>query len=181
MKKIYLKEKIYTQEDFRKLPEGELCQLINGKLISSPAPSVYHQRVLRNLSLFVWNFVKEEQIGEVLFSPIDVYLEEKEAYQPDIVFISKEKFSIIKEGGIEGAPDLVIEILSPFSGYYDLKHKKEVYARCGVREYWIVDPEDRTFDIYENREGKFELIASAKEGKIKSKFLALQIDLEDVF
>jgi len=90
----------------------------------SPSPVPYHQMVLRNIGFELFEFVKERGLGEVLYVPIDVYLAETETYQPDIIFISKERLNIIGEKKIEGPPELVIEILSESTAYYDLRHKK---------------------------------------------------------
>ena len=171
----------YTIEDYRALPEGAPYQLIGGELVSSPAPSTYHQKVLRNLFVVMWSYVSGKGLGELLFSPIDVYLEEGEAYQPDIVFVSKERMGIIKGDGIWGAPDMVIEILSKSTAYYDMKHKKRVYERSGVREYWIVDPYEKSVEVYERRGERFELVEYKKEGKVRSEVLGLEIDLKNIF
>ncbi len=84
-------------------------------------------------------------------------IEKTETYQPDIIFISKERLQIIKEQKPEGATDLVIEILSPSTAYYDLRHEKEIYAMHGVKEYWIVDPIEKSIEVYENMNSEFVL------------------------
>ena len=149
----------YTIEDYRSLPEGAPYQLIGGELVCSPAPSPYHQKVLRNLFFAMWSYASEKGLGELLFSPIDVYLGEGEAYQPGIVFVSRERMEIIKWDGIWGAPDMVIEILSKSTAYYDMRHKKNVYERSGVREYWIVDPYEKSVEVYERRGDRDEKTA----------------------
>ncbi len=175
------RDRVYTIGDYKSLPEGSLYQLINGELIGSPSPTPYHQKVLRNLFVHLWKHISEKTLGEVFFSPIDVYLEEKEAYQPDIIFISRERLDIVKEDGIYGAPDLVIEILSETTAYYDMKHKKTVYERSGVKEYWIVDPYEKSVEVYENRKGKFEMIEYVKEGIVKSEILGVKVKIEEIF
>ena len=80
------KKKKYTYEDYVKLPEGAPYQLIGGELIMTPAPSPYHQKVLRNLSFALWQYVKEKELGEVFFAPIDVYFDKWNIIQPDIIF-----------------------------------------------------------------------------------------------
>ncbi|HWR90187.1 MAG TPA: Uma2 family endonuclease, partial [Dissulfurispiraceae bacterium] len=108
----------------------------------------------------------------VLSAPIDVYLSETNTLQPDIIFIAKERLFIIGEKKIEGAPDLVIEILSPANAYYDLRTKKDVYEQSGVREYWIVDPIQKGIEVYVNRESRFELASSMRgKGEINSHIL----------
>ena len=114
---------------------------------------------------------------------IDVYFEETETYQPDIIFISKDRLHIIERERIKGAPDLVIEILSPATAYYDLRKKFKIYEKHGVKEYWIVDPEDKSVIAYKSQQGKFSLIQELKgEGKISSGALKeLEIELGDIF
>ena len=129
-------------EAFKLMPEGTYCQLINDVLVMSPAPTTPHARVQRKIFVELNEFIERELLGEVFHSPIDVYLNNKNAYQPDILFISSNKKGIVKRRGIFGAPDLVIEILSEDKNY-DLKKKKKVYEQSGVKEYWVVDPETK--------------------------------------
>jgi Uma2 family endonuclease len=126
-------------EVFESLPEGTLAQVINNKLVMSPAPTSEHQRVLKKIFLQLNAFVESHHLGEVLFAPVDVYLDTENVYQPDIVFISNEQMHILQDS-IHGAPDLIVEILSPGSQRLDKKDKKTVYERNAVKEYWIVDP-----------------------------------------
>ena len=176
------KKKKYTYEDYARLPEGAPYQLINGELIMTPAPTPYHQRVSRKIEFLLIQYVENNNLGEVFDSPIDVYFSEEDVFQPDIIFISKERFNIIGEKKIEGAPDLIIEILSPATAYY-LGRKYEVYEKNGVKEYWIVHPERKSIEIYQNQEGQFKLIQTAKEkGIIKSKLIKnFEINLEKIF
>jgi len=176
-------KKRYTYEDYAKLPEGAPYQLIGGELIMTPAPTPYHQRISSKLGYFLCDFIFKRNLGEVFNAPIDVYFEETETYQPDIIFISKERLDIIKETKIEGAPDLVIEILSPATAYYDLRKKFKIYEKHGVKEYWIVDPEEKSIEIYQNQEGKFKLIQMAKEKDTvnSSLFKDFELNLEKIF
>ena len=125
----------------------------------------------------------KQKLGEVYYVPIDVYLEEEETYQPDIIFISKEKSEIVKEDKIEGSPDLIIEILSPSTAYYDLVHKKEIYAKHGVKEYWIVDPMKKKIEVYENKNGEFILFKKAgKSERISSITIhGFEVELDAIF
>ncbi|MDL1956170.1 MAG: Uma2 family endonuclease [Candidatus Desulfofervidus auxilii] len=177
------KKKKYTYEDYAKLPEGAPYQLINGELIITPAPTPYHQYISGNIYSILKEFVEKNNLGQVYYSPIDVYFEETETYQPDIIFISKERLNIIKETKIEGAPNLIIEILSPATAYYDLRKKFKVYEKHGVKEYWIVDPEEKSIEIYINEKQKFILVETKnKTGTIKSQLLKnFEIELEKIF
>jgi Uma2 family endonuclease len=126
-------------EVFEGLPEGTLCQVISNQLVMSPASTSRHQQTIREIFLKLNNHVVSHHLGEVLFAPLDVYLDTENIYQPDIIFISKERLHII-EARINGAPDLIIEVLSPGTEKVDKTDKKVVYKKKGVKEYWIVAP-----------------------------------------
>ena len=157
-------------EVFKSLPEGTLVQLIENNLIMSPSPKDRHQGVLEELTFQLTTHVRKQGLGKVRFAPYDVYLDQKNAFQPDLIFISNENLYKIEEDGLHGAPDLVIEILSPSTAKYDLKKKKTVYERCGVKEYWIVDPATKSVTGYALRENHFVEMAS-QAGVIDSPFL----------
>lgn len=149
----------------------------------TPSPTPYHQEISRKLGFKIVAFVEEKKAGHVYYAPLDVYLAEEEVYQPDIIFIRKEREGIIGETKIEGAPDIVIEILLPSTAYYDLREKFRTYEKYGVNEYWIVDPGLRRIEIYENRNKRFELYMEAeKEGSVSSKILeGFTIAVDEVF
>lgn len=175
-------KEVYTYADYALLPEGAPYQLIGGKLVMTPAPSTYHQAIsMRLLEKFLF-FMAGKDLGMIYHAPIDVYFEEKETYQPDIIFIAKDRLHIIELARINGAPDLVVEILSPSTGYYDLRKKARTYARHGVKEYWVVDPEDESIEVHRNQEGKFVLDQRGEEGKIKSLILdGLEVEIKEIF
>jgi Uma2 family endonuclease len=163
-------KKVFTYQDYLDLPEdGNRYEVINGELIMVAAPNTGHQIISAYIEVELYNFVKTKQLGQVLDAPIDVILSESNVVQPDILFISKENSSIITEKNIAGAPDLIIEIISPSSAYYDLLEKKELYAVHGVREYWIVEPKKQWIEVYINQNRKFELDQRVEQtGVIKS-------------
>ena len=109
----------------------------------SPSPSFTHQKVLADLFNKMYIHVEKNKSGIVLAAPFDVFLDRKNAFQPDILFIGNEHLGSIKEDGLHGPPDMVIEILSPSTGKYDLEDKMEVYAKNGVKEYWTVEPHEK--------------------------------------
>lgn len=141
-------KKNYNSLDYFNLPEGSPYQLIEGELVMTPSPNSYHQDISRNIEFILLNHVEKNGLGVIYYAPIDVYLDDNNAYQPDIIFISNENKSIIKEKGILGAPDLAIEILSPSTGYYDITTKKIIYEKAGVKEYIIIDPINKTIDSF---------------------------------
>jgi Uma2 family endonuclease len=171
-----------TYADYQKLKEGEPCQLIDGMFVMSPSPSVSHQRIVKRIG---WKLsqIEAQGNGELLHAPMDVYFSDTEVYQPDLLFISKERLSIIGEKEIEGAPDLIVEVLSPTNAYYDLRHKMRIYEATGVREYWIVDPMETSMEFYSNIGGIFTLSARVeKTGVIMSLlFPAFAIDAAELF
>ncbi|HMV45013.1 MAG TPA: Uma2 family endonuclease [Leptospiraceae bacterium] len=172
-----------TYADYLKTPEGGKFQLIGGEIIEITSPSLYHQDILLNLSSLFRNFLLKNKIGKVFVSPLDVMLSEKDVYQPDIRILLNESFPKMKENKIEGTPDLVVEILSPSTAYYDLKQKKTTYEKSGVREYWVVDPIQKTVELFENQNGKFISFAEHSKTEIaKSRLVAgMEIELEQVF
>ncbi len=176
-------EKLKTYDDYAKMPEGASCQLIAGEIIMTPAPGLYHQTVSRKIFLQLSAFVFGRNLGELFYAPTDVYFSEHDTFQPDILFVSTERKHILKDERIEGAPDLVVEILSPSTGYYDLAKKKDVYEQYGVKEYWVVDPTLQSIEVLTNQNGSFTTLAKAKKrGIVASTILSgFQIDLISIF
>lgn len=127
-------------ELFEMLPEGLRCEVFNNTLYMSPAPSFEHQEIITELIRQISTHVKKTKSGKCVTSPVDVFLDSKNAYQPDIIFISKENLGIIQKGKVRGVPDLIIEILSPGSRKFDLTVKRKVYEKNEVKEFFIIDP-----------------------------------------
>ena len=160
-----------VMEVFKALPEGTLAEVIDNTLLMSPAPSPFHQRILLRLSIGIGSYIKDNSLGEMFMTPVDLYLDEElNAVQPDILFISTDNPLKIEKDGLHGIPDLIIEILSPGNKNHDLVKKKAVYERFGVIEYWIVDPETKLAEGYSLRAGKYELISKPQSG-IRSEIL----------
>jgi Uma2 family endonuclease len=162
-------------EVFNSLPEGTLVQLIENNLVMSPAPLDRHQVMIDEIYPGLSIFIKRNKLGTTRVAPYDVYLDRKNAYQPDICFISTAKLGLIKKDGLHGAPDLVIEILSPGTAKYDLTDKKDVYERCGVTELWLVDPADTSVTGYYLVNDEYQLFYSGI-GKIESKLLDFSVE-----
>ncbi len=171
-----------TSADYIKLPEGVPYQLVGGQLVKEPSPTVRHQRLQSWLGTAMILYCREHDAGEVLYAPMDVYLSDTDVYQPDILFISKERSSIVTDQ-IHGAPDIVVEILSPSTAYIDLGHKRYIYAESGVREYWIIDPQERSVVVYSNFDGAFQRQCEARaEGEVWSEvLLGFRVGVEDLF
>jgi Uma2 family endonuclease len=143
---------------FRLLPEGTPCQLINDAIVMLPAPLLNHQALCRNIFRAIDRKVVAKKLGETFFSLVDVYLDAKNVYQPDIVFIASNRAGILEENGIYGAPDLVIEILSKGTRSYDRGAKKEVYEKKGVKEYWLIEPQTKVCEGFILEEERFRAL-----------------------
>ena len=181
----YLAEtKKYNYDDYLNLPEdGKRYEVINGELVMSAAPNTFHQTISNNIEDELRSFIKMSKSGKMFHAPVDVLISETNVVQPDIIYISKDRSDIITENNINGTPDLIMEILSPGSAYYDLLEKKELYEQFGLKEYWIVDPKKQRVDIYLNVNQQFELNQRAEsEGSVKSIMIkGFEISLESIF
>lgn len=173
----------YTYEDYNKLPEGAPYQLIGGKLVMTPSPGPYDQEISRNLGFKLFTFTKENHLGHVYYAPLDVYFSETDVYQPDLLFIHKNREKIIGNTKIEGNPDIVFEILSPSTAYYDLRKKFRAYEKFGVKEYWIIDPDLKRIEVYENKNSTYKIFSEAEnEGRVKSALLnGFEVELVEIF
>ena len=173
----------YTYEDYLKTPDDERYELIEGGMIMAPSPVTRHQRISRKIEFILEKFVTENNLGEIFDAPCDVYLDDENVVQPDILFISKDRLNIIGEKNIQGAPDMTIEILSEATAHRDLVKKKRLYARFGVKEYWIVDPEEKIVEIYTLKENTFFLTNSLSVNDTLESplLLGLKFRLSDIF
>ena len=137
----------FTYQDYLQLPEDRRYEIVDGELFMVPAPTPYHQRVSLKLEQLLYNHVTQRKLGEIFHAPCDLLVSEIDIVQPDIFYISIGRLSIIKEKNIQGTPDLVVEIVCAGTAFRDRGIKQKLYARAGVKEYWIVDPEARTIDV----------------------------------
>jgi Uma2 family endonuclease len=158
-------------EAFKMLPEGTLAELIDNQIYMSPAPVPIHQIVLNDINVQLYQFLKETNIGMVYISPLDVYLDEtSNAVQPDIIVLLKDNFQLLKDGHIQGTPDMLVEILSKGNKDHDLIRKRAIYQRFGVKEYWIIDPETKRAIGFQFTSKGYERIAE-DTGVIRSQLL----------
>ena len=172
-----------TYEDYAKTPEGERWELIDGELIMPPSPKAAHQSVQVRLGASMHVFARNNDSGEVFFSPLDVVLSECDTVQPDLLFISKERLDIITEANVQGAPDLVVEIRSPSTARQDWTVKRELYARHGVQEYWLVDPEAATVAVLLQEDGNLKVagVYGERDTLHSTTLEGFSITLSDVF
>src|SRR5690242_13987809 len=145
-----------TYEDYVTLPDdGRRYEILDGELAVSPSPTSAHQFVSHNLEFALSAWVRAGRLGRIWDAPLDLILEPTVVMQPDIFFISNARSSIVTKRGVEGAPDLVIEILSESTAARDRGIKMHIYARHGVERYWIVDVDRKTIEVYVLRESAY--------------------------
>ena len=175
----------WTYEDYRRLPDDHFrYEIIGGNLYMSPAPSTKHQLASVELTYALVSFVKKHNLGRVYEAPIDVILPDLASpVQPDILFIAKERLDIVREQFIDGAPDLIVEVLSPGNLRHDRHTKFQLYVAAGVKEYWIADPDARAVDVYVPRGNAYVPLGHfALDGAIQSElFPELRIPVKDIF
>ena len=181
---VFTKKKA-TVEDYLKTPEGGGYQLIDGEIIDYKAlsngmatPSSLHQFLAGYIYAELVYRLKISKLGKICIAPFGVFLDEETVLEPDIFFIKKERYSLIEQKGLVGIPDLVIEILSPSTSYYDTKKKFIIYEKYQLPEYWIIDPEDGETKGYFLTEGK--LVQQFQDTyKITSALLNETLDFKD--
>lgn len=162
--------------------DGKLYEVLNGELIMAAAPTVRHQEISFKVAKILDAFVLSKKLGKVLISPVDVVLGD-DLTEPDVVFVSVERKAIIGRERLTGAPDLVVEVLSLSTSERDLRYKWDLYARSGVREYWVVNPEAETVEVLTlvKKVYKRHVLAEG-EGSITSKVLeGFDVPVKNVF
>jgi Uma2 family endonuclease len=150
-----------TYDDLRQIPpDRNRYELIEGELFVSPAPNTEHQLKVGNLFAQLWYFVREHDLGRVFVTPCDAVLDASTVLQPDILFVSNARQSIVKAVCIEGAPDLVVEVVSDSSRTIDRFVKRDRYAEFGVPEYWLLDPFEPRIEVLRLEDGRYRLVGS---------------------
>ncbi len=171
-----------TYADYLDLPGDERYELLDGELVMVASSNEPHQRVSKRL---MWQMlpVEERGLGQVYNAPFDVVLSDTEVVQPDLLFVSQERAHIITRANIQGAPDLVVEILSPSTANRDWTYKRELYASHGVKELWLVAPDAKIVWIMLLRGDNFELTGIYREGQTFSSptLEGFTINLDDTF
>ena len=138
-----------TYDEYCLLPEDRnQYELFDGELVMTPSPTRNHQKIAGRLYARLLDHVEKNGLGEAYIAPLDAIFDPYTVLQPDILFVSKERQAEVEKERIEGTPDLVVEVLSPSTFHKDLRRKMTVYSRFGVQEYWVVDPEMKTIELY---------------------------------
>lgn len=140
----------WTWAEFARLPdqEGRRVEVIDDELYVTPSPTTGHQRVVMRLIRVLDPFVREHDLGEILPGPIDVIFAEGDYLAPDLVFVRRDRLGLVSDRGIEGPPDLAVEILLPSTAGRDRGLKRDRYRLYGVAEYWVVDPASETVEVW---------------------------------
>jgi len=172
-----------TYQDYLSMDGDERYELIDGELIMVGAPNEAHQTASVFLVSRMFMFADDRDLGKVLHAPYDVVLSDTDVVQPDILFVSNERAHIRTPANIRGAPDLVVEILSPSSTSRDWREKFELYSKHGVKEYWVVDPANRVVWLALRRGGALEIAGTYGIGDtVSSTVLAgFSVKVDDIF
>ncbi|MBU0763668.1 MAG: Uma2 family endonuclease [Bacteroidetes bacterium] len=174
----------YTYQDYIETPEGSAYQLLNGNLVCEPdAPYINHQLISGELFGIIREYVKKNDAGLVLAAPTDVYFDDNNTVQPDILYIPKERMHIIKEKYIEGPPGLVIEIVSQSTLHRDTVEKKQLYEKYGVKEYWLVFTEEDIIEVYSLQDNKYGInrIYEKQDTLVSEVIEGFKLEVKNVF
>lgn len=175
----------WTYDDYARLPDnGFRYEVIDGELVKSPAPLMGHQLISAALMSALRVHVRRHRLGIVVAAPVDVHIGDRATpVQPDIVFVARERLHIVGRERIEGAPDLVVEILSRSAAARDRGLKFDLYAASGVREYWLVDPDERTMEVYVLRGKAYAPLGSYRPGEVAASELlpGLKLKMKELF
>jgi Uma2 family endonuclease len=173
-----------TAEEFYRLPDGPpYFQLVDGELFMSPSPNFFHQSIVVELAFLIRSYLRQHPIGKVIVAPADVELDHDNVIQPDLYFIRSERFEIVDDHGVKGAPDLIVEVISGSTGRLDLGPKKSVCAAKGVVEFWAVYPQERQIEVYRLAESVSKPARTLREGdSLDSALLpGLEISVAEIF
>ena len=182
MVSVKIKNK-FTYEDYKNTPDDVRYELLDGELIIMTSPSRAHQRLVLRLGSLLAAFVTAANLGEIFIAPFDVFFNDTNVLQPDILFVSRERAYISTENNIRGAPDLVIEILSPSTAGRDRTFKRTLYERHGIKEYWMVDTDARNITVLILGENGYELAGIYGEGQTLTSptLTGFSLNLDDLF
>ncbi len=160
---------VMTYRDYAALPDdGRRYELYDGELIELTSPTLRHQRAIGRLYRTLGEHVQRYALGEILLAPFDVILRDTTVFQPDVLFIDRGRFNVLAEHGVEGAPTLAVEVLSPSTASRDRGRKRALYARHGVPYLWLVDPVTGAIEAYvlEGHDYRLAAAAPAKPGPL---------------
>ncbi len=175
-----------TYQDYLLIPEesGYRYEILDGVLVKDPSPNVMHQRVIRRLLRILEDFFCElDPEGEVFIAPLDVTFQDISVVQPDLFYVSGKQKRIVRDARIDGAPTLVVEIISPSSSRKDRVQKLRIYQDARVQHYWLINPEEKTLECFTLRDGLYFLAATGMDGDVvrHQDFPGLSMDLKSLW
>ena len=173
----------FTYEDYCNAPEDKRYELHDGDLVVVPSPKEQHQDSVGSLYYFLRAFVLGRELGRVYIAPFDIVFSNHDVVQPDVIFVSNDRLDIITSDNIQGAPDLVIEVLSPSTAHRDRTFKRALYARHGVREFWLVDTDAQTVEVLLLGVNGYDAIATYGAGETLTSptLTGFSLNIDDVF
>ena len=178
----------FTYNDLIEMPDdGRHYEILDGELIVNAAPNLRHQRIVGRIYNAISDYLDRHALGEVFVAPVDVVFTQRWVVEPDVVYVSNERKSVLTEPNISGAPDLAVEVLSPSTRRKDEITKRHAYENFAVGEYWIVDPEIESVKVYRRADaGRYERVAelsieTAGAAIVSPLFPGLEISLARVF
>jgi len=177
------KDKYWTYEDYCGLPEdGNRYEVVDGVLYTSPSPASIHQALSKYLQFQLYGLELAGH-GWVFAAPMDVVMPGATPVQPDLIFVLTGQRHILTPENIQGVPYLLVEILSPKGARYDRVTKLNKYAQCGVAHYWLLDPRERTLELFRLENGTYRLLAALETGShfVHSDFFDLKLDVAELF
>lgn len=173
-----------TVAEFYELPEYEAethLELINGEVVYNVGAIPKHQDIVGAIYVYLWFYVSQ-QGGRTFQAPIEIQLDAENHFEPDVLYLKPGSKCIVTEKRLEGAPDLVVEVLSPSSAKRDRQEKFEAYQRNGVQEYWIADPAHETLEVWTLNNGQFKRLGAYAHGDtFQSPLLGQPVPLDNFF
>ena len=173
----------FTYEDYCNAPEDKRYELHDGDLVVVPSPKEQHQDSVGSLYYFLRAFVLGRELGRVYIAPFDIVFSNHDVVQPDVIFVSNDRLDIITPDNIQGAPDLVIEVLSPSTAHRDRTFKRALYARHGVTEFWLVDTETYTIEVLQLDEEGYRTVGTYGAGQTLTSptLTGFTLNIDDLF
>lgn len=177
----------WTYAEFARLPSAGSArqEVIDGDLVVTPAPGLRHQAIVMHLAWLLYGFVREHDAGMVFGSPVDILLDEGDYLEPDIVYVRRDRANVLTDRGIEGPPDLVVEVISHSTAQRDRGVKLERYRHHGVPAYWIVDPDARCVEVWDLASGARKPVLhrapDTLRWRVREEVPELAIDLAELF
>lgn len=169
----------YTYRDLLTTPDdGNRYEILEGELAMTPAPGRAHQFVVANLTNILVEYANRTGCGQVYPAPFDVFFNDETVVEPDILFVSKNRLHIMDQQKVNGPPDIVIEVISESTEARDRGFKFTLYAKEGVKEYWIVDPLNESVEVYELTASGFALSANFTRGNMFKSNLLTTLQFE---